>query len=81
MVPAKIHAERSERGAAAPRVVPPAGRPQRWQKRAWAESCAPHPSQARAVRLAPQLAQNRPVAVPPQAGQVVVGGAVIAAGS
>jgi hypothetical protein len=81
-VPAKIQAERSERGAVArPVAVPAAGRPQRWQNRAWGESCAPHPSQLRGVRLAPQWLQNRPSAGFPQAGQDVVGGVVIAAGS
>jgi len=74
MAPAKIQAPRSERRA------PAAGLPQRWQKRAWAERSAPHPSQLRWVRLAPQLPQNRPAAGPPQAGQDVVVGVVIAAG-
>jgi hypothetical protein len=85
MAPAKIQAVRSERAGAGtagagPGAAPPAaGRPQRWQNRAWGESWAPHASQARGVRLAPQLLQNRPLAGLPHAGQGVVG-VVMAAG-
>jgi hypothetical protein len=79
-VAAKIQAERSDRCVSRAAAEPPAGRPQRWQKRACGESCAPHPSQLRWPRLAPQWLQNRPLAAPPQEGQVVVVDAVIAAG-
>jgi hypothetical protein len=80
IVPAKIQAERSARRVPRASVEPPADRPQRWQKRACGKSCAPQPSQLRWPRLAPQLLQNRPLAAPPQEGQVVVVDAVIAAG-
>jgi hypothetical protein len=80
IVPAKIQADRSERTVAPPDPAPAAARPQRWQKRAWGESCVPHPSQTLWPRPAPQLLQKRPVAALPQTGQVVVVGVVMAAG-
>jgi hypothetical protein len=80
MVPAKIQAERSEWAMAPACPAPAAARPQRWQKRACGESWVPQPSQLRGPRPAPQVLQNRPLAAPPQEGQVVVVGVVIAAG-
>jgi hypothetical protein len=79
IVPAKSQAERSERAGDPGGVAPATARPQRWQNRACGESWAPHPSQLRCARLAPQLLQNRPDAELPHEGQVVVG-VVIGAG-
>src|SRR5438128_6220413 len=60
--PATSQAVRSRAGSAAETGPPgavdgPAGRPQRWQKRAWGERSARQPAQLRATRLAPQALQ------------------------
>src|SRR6185437_4276867 len=70
--PAATQAVRSRagRGARCPGAPPgAAGRPQRWQKRAWGERSARQAGQLRAIRLAPHELQKLPEAGLPQAGQ------------
>src|SRR5215208_1096705 len=75
--PATIQAVRSRRGSPAVGGGPPAGRPQRWQNRAWGERSARQAAQVRATRLAPQALQKLPDAALPHAGhpagEVVLG--------
>jgi hypothetical protein len=69
IAPATIHGVRALPLApvsdAAPAVAP-TGAPQRWQKRAWAESSAWQWAQLRGPAGAPQLLQKRPVTAAPQ---------------
>jgi hypothetical protein len=51
-----------------------AGAPQRWQKRARADSSVPHEAQLRGPSALPQALQNFPFAGSPQAGQVTGSG-------
>ena len=76
-----VQAVFSDRAAGAAPVPPPApgaAVPQRWQKRACADSSAWQARQVRAPKGAPQLLQKLPVPGVPQAGQarVLVGGVI-----
>jgi hypothetical protein len=58
----------------------PTGVPQRWQNFAPGESAAWQLAQLVPPSAAPHSAQNRPVALAPQEGQVVVGGVLLMRG-
>ena len=80
--PAMVQAVFSDRapGTTPAGAGPPAGAaaPQRWQKRAWADSSAWQARQVRVPSDAPQVLQKLPLPGVPQAGQgrVVAGGVI-----